>query len=162
MVPHLPVRARHPHRLRFTGSGRIWRDVVPLLSGQHDVHTSTPPGHQGGPAIQRRPAEVGELVEAVERYLDQHGLCGLLLAGNSLGGWVSIELARRGRAASVCALLPAGFWWDTRSHDRVAAHINRTRTLARILRPATPLAVRSAVGRRLVARTLLAVTGAVA
>lgn len=132
-----------------TGSGRIWQDVVPLLSGQHDVHTPTLPGHRGGPAIQRRPATIGELVDAVEHYLDEHGLAKPHLAGNSLGGWVSIELARRGRAASVCALSPAGFWWDAKSHDRVAGHINRTRTLARILRPATPLALRSAIGRRL-------------
>jgi pimeloyl-ACP methyl ester carboxylesterase len=30
------------------------------------------------------------------------------LAGNSLGGWIALELARRGRAGSVAALGPAG------------------------------------------------------
>jgi hypothetical protein len=27
-----------------------------------------------------------------------------------MGGFVALELARRGRAATVCALSPAGFW----------------------------------------------------
>nr|WP_238589302.1 alpha/beta hydrolase [Pseudonocardia sp. HH130629-09] len=32
------------------------------------------------------------------------------VVGNSLGGWVALELARRGRARSVVALSPAGTW----------------------------------------------------
>ena len=31
------------------------------------------------------------------------------MAGNSLGGWAALELAKRGRAASATALSPAGF-----------------------------------------------------
>ena len=30
------------------------------------------------------------------------------LAGNSLGGWIALELARRGRARTVTAISPAG------------------------------------------------------
>ena len=30
------------------------------------------------------------------------------IAGNSLGGWVALELARRGRARTVTAISPAG------------------------------------------------------
>ena len=59
------------------------------------------------------------MVDAAESFLDEHGLARPHLAGNSLGGWVAIELARRGCAASVCAFSPAGFWWD-RSSDRYA------------------------------------------
>ena len=32
------------------------------------------------------------------------------LVGNSLGGYVALRLAQRGRAASVVALAPAGGW----------------------------------------------------
>ena len=102
-----------------TCSGNMWRDIVPLLSEHHDVYAPTLLGHRGGPAIQRRPVTVSDLVDATERYLDENITAARPhLVGNSLGGWVAIELARRGRAASVCALSPAGFWWDTKSPRR--------------------------------------------
>jgi pimeloyl-ACP methyl ester carboxylesterase len=132
-----------------TGSGRIWQDIVPLLSEHHDVHAPTLLGHRGGPAIQRPPAKVSDMVDAAEHYLDEHGLARAHFAGNSLGGWVAIELARRGRAASVCAFSPAGFWWDSDSHERVFGQIRRKRALARVSRPIAPLVLRSAVARRL-------------
>ena len=131
-----------------TGSGRIWRDVVPLLAGHLDVHTPTLPGHHGGPPLERRPASVSDLVDRVERQLDDLGLEKPHLAGNSLGGWISIDLARRGRATSVCALSPAGFWWDRDSNEQVAGHIQSTRRLVRITRPVAPVAVRMAAVRR--------------
>jgi pimeloyl-ACP methyl ester carboxylesterase len=132
-----------------TTSGRIWQDIVPLLSEHHDVHAPTLLGHRGGPAIQHHPAGVSDMVDAAERYLDEHGLARPHLAGNSLGGWVAIELARRGRAASVCAFSPAGFWWDSDSHEQVLGQIRRKRALARVARPIAPLVLRSAAVRRL-------------
>ena len=32
------------------------------------------------------------------------------MVGNSLGGWLALELARRGRARTVTAVSPAGAW----------------------------------------------------
>jgi pimeloyl-ACP methyl ester carboxylesterase len=64
------------------------------------------------------------MVDAAERYLDECGLDRPHLAGNSMGGFVAIELARRGRAASVCALSSAGFWTaetDSRTSIRPVA-----------------------------------------
>ncbi len=132
-----------------TCSSSMWRDIVPPLSEHHDVYVPTLLGHRGGPAIQRRPVSVSDVVDATERYLDEHSLARPHLVGNSLGGWVAIELARRGRAASVCAFSPAGFWWDTKSHRQVSGHIRRSRTLARVSRPIAPLVLRSAAVRRL-------------
>ena len=75
------------------------------------VHATRWPGHRSGPPVQRCPADtVSDLVDAAERYLDERGLERPHLAGLSVGGWMAIELARRGRAATVCALAPAGFW----------------------------------------------------
>jgi len=88
------------------------------------------------------------MVDGAERYLDEHGLARPHLAGNSLGGWVAIELARRGRAASVCAFSPAGFWWDSDSHEQVFRQIRRIRAQERVGRPIAPLVLRSAVVRR--------------
>lgn len=89
------------------------------------------------------------MVDGVQRYLDERGLARPHLAGNSLGGWVAIELARRGRAASVCAFSPAGFWWDSNSHEQVLARIRRSRALAPVARPIAPLVLRSAAVRRI-------------
>ena len=42
--------------------------------------------------------------------MDAAGMATAHVAGNSLGGWLAFELARRGRARSVCAISPAGGW----------------------------------------------------
>jgi pimeloyl-ACP methyl ester carboxylesterase len=76
------------------------------------------------------------------------------MAGNSLGGWMAIELARRGRAASVCALSPAGSWTAGTTEQTVGVRkIRRAIFLARLGR-ALPmgLLMRSALVRRLVLR----------
>src|SRR5436305_9433606 len=42
--------------------------------------------------------------------MDEAGLDTAHLAGNSLGGYVALQLATRGRARSVVAFAPAGGW----------------------------------------------------
>lgn len=133
-----------------TMSGVAWQDVTPLLTPDYDVHTPTAAGHRGGPAAYRRPATIADTVDAAQRYLDDHGLDRPHLAGNSMGGWIALELARRGRAASVCALSPAGFWSiGNRSHTAATARVRKTVMMSRIPRPVTALALRSAVVRRI-------------
>jgi pimeloyl-ACP methyl ester carboxylesterase len=94
------------------GSEHVWRRTMPLLAGDHDVIALTAQGHRGGPQPTERPATVATLADAAERQLDELGLGQVHLVGNSLGGWMAFELARRGRAKSVCGLSPAGFWDD--------------------------------------------------
>jgi pimeloyl-ACP methyl ester carboxylesterase len=48
------------------------------------------------------------LADAVEREMLGAGFDTAHLAGNSLGGWIALELARRGRARTVTAISPAG------------------------------------------------------
>jgi pimeloyl-ACP methyl ester carboxylesterase len=91
-------------------SARAWDDVRPLLTREHAVLTPTAAGHRGGSTPDHRPVTVRDLVDDVERLLDAHGIDRAHVAGNSLGGWMAIELARRDRAESVCALSPAGSW----------------------------------------------------
>lgn len=130
-----------------------WQDVVPLLSDHHDVHAVTTAGHRGGPPIRESPVTVDHLVDAVEAYLDEHGLDRPHLAGLSLGGWMAIELARRGRAATVCALAPGGFWTPgdaAQAHARKKVH--QIQTLARIagaVRPVAAAAMKSGAVRRI-------------
>ena len=117
-------------------SGNASQDVVPLLSNHHQVYTPTAAGHRGGPPVPRRPATVSDLVDAAERYLDERGLERPHLAGLSLGGWIAIELARRGRAATVCALAPAGFWSTGDSaQTQVNNQVRKFVTMGRFARP---------------------------
>ena len=129
-------------------SGSAWREVVPLLSADYDVHTPTAAGHRGGPPARQQPATISDTIDAAQRYLDEHGLDRPHLAGNSMGGWVAVELARRGRAASVCALSPAGFWSvGERSHTAATARVKKTVALSRMPRAIAALGLRSAAVR---------------
>ena len=134
-----------------TGSGRAWQDVIPLLSGHHAVFAPTAPGHRGGPPVQRRPVTAQDLVDWAEGYLDEQGLQRPHLAGHSMGAYLAIELARRGRAATVCALAPGGFW---ATGDGLRAKTMSTAQggtgMIRLARPILPLILKSSTARRTV------------
>ncbi len=92
-------------------SWRAWRPVLGELERHHDVFAPTMRGHRGGrPWDEDVPVRVPELVDAVCAELDDAGIDTAHVVGNSLGGWVALELARRGRALSCVALSPAGAW----------------------------------------------------
>ena len=135
-------------------SPRVWDGVRPLLEPHHEVVALATLGHRGGSAATHRPVRIGDLVDDVERALDERGLARPHVAGNSLGGWMAIELARRGRAATVCALSPAGSWTAGTAGQTIGVRkIQRAIRMARLGR-ALPmgLLMRSAVIRRLVLR----------
>lgn len=93
----------------FTGTWRVWELVLPALERHHDVLAVTLPGHAGGP---RLPGALSAetLPGAIERLMDNAGFERAHLVGNSLGGFLALTLAARGRAESVVALAPAGGW----------------------------------------------------
>ncbi len=131
-------------------SGRVWRPVVPLLADHHDVHTPTALGHRGGEPVRDRPVTVRALVDDLERRLDRDGLEQVHVAGNSLGGWMAVELARRGRALSVTALSPGGFWGEGgRGRTASVRALRRIALLERVSRPLGPLPHHLGVVRRL-------------
>jgi pimeloyl-ACP methyl ester carboxylesterase len=105
----------------------MWRHVVPRLAPHHDTIALTAMGHRGGTRAGERPVVISHLLDDVERLFDSLGISTAHLAGNSMGGWIAIELARRGRARSVCALSPGGFW-DVKSTDsaRTVSVLKRT------------------------------------
>jgi alpha-beta hydrolase superfamily lysophospholipase len=104
----------------INASWRVWRPLLDMLEAEHDVLALTLPGHRGGPPLRRgRPVSVQALADGVEEILDTAGIETAHLAGNSLGGWLAVELGRRGRARSVVALSPAGAWRNHRDLRRV-------------------------------------------
>ena len=93
----------------FTDTWRTWELVLPALERRHDVLAPTLPGHAGGPRLDGE-VTVDLLPSAVERAMDEAGFETAHLVGNSLGGFVALQLAARGRARSVVAFAPAGGW----------------------------------------------------
>jgi pimeloyl-ACP methyl ester carboxylesterase len=128
-------------------SDSAWRETVPLVAIHHEVFTPNAIGHRGGPPVQRRPVTIWDVIDAAERYLDEHGLERPHLAGNSLGGFVALELARRGRAESVSAFSPAGLWTDA-LRERVMKRGRRIASMAEITRGIAPLVMKSPRLRR--------------
>jgi pimeloyl-ACP methyl ester carboxylesterase len=55
-------------------------------------------------------ATAASLAGLVEQSMDDAGFSTAHIVGNSLGGWLALQLAARGRAKTVVALAPAGGW----------------------------------------------------
>jgi pimeloyl-ACP methyl ester carboxylesterase len=141
-----------PIRLAFTRSGagpslvllhalgssrQAWDPVVAALAEQFDVIAVDLPGFGESPSL---PPEVEPLPVAlaasVAALLDDLDVRVPHVAGNSLGGWVALELAHLRPLASLTLLSPAGLWRrNTPLYCRVTLRL--TRWLAQ--RAAAPL-----------------------
>ena len=93
----------------FTDTWRTWELVLPELERQHDVLAPTLMGHAGGPQLAGEVTSA-TLADALEHAMDEAGFATAHVVGNSLGGFLALQLAERGRARSVVALAPAGGW----------------------------------------------------
>lgn len=91
----------------ITDTWRSWELLAPLLEPHHDLLAITLLGHSGGrPPADDDAVTLGELVDEAERDMDSAGFETAHLVGNSLGGWIVLELAARGRARTVTWLRP--------------------------------------------------------
>ena len=132
-----------------TSSWKCWRDVISQLTDTFDVFAPNLAGHGGRPRPSR-PHSISDLADAVETQLDAAGIDTAHVVGNSLGGWLAVELAKRGRARSVVALSPAGGWYP--GEQRVIKHFYSMRRWARLARFVPAFVLRSARVRRLALR----------
>ena len=98
--------------LHGIGSSRhAWVPVIPALAGSFEVLAIDLPGFGDSeplpPEVEPRPPA---LAAAVAGLLDELGITAPHVAGNSLGGWVALELAGIRPVASLALLSPAGLW----------------------------------------------------
>jgi pimeloyl-ACP methyl ester carboxylesterase len=88
---------------------RSWQPVLDSLGAYHDVIAVDLPGFGATPPLPQGVAPTpARLADAVESELDGLGVDAPALVGNSLGGWVTLELARRGRATRAVVISPSG------------------------------------------------------
>ncbi len=131
-------------------SRRAWDPVLPALAEDFDVIAVDLPGFGDSaplpPEVEPLPAA---LAAAVAGLLDELGVTSPHLGGNSLGGWVALELAAIRPAGSLTLLAPAGLWArNTPTYCRVS--LLATRWLARHATRALSRLVRYRLGRALV------------
>ncbi|SDJ39364.1 Pimeloyl-ACP methyl ester carboxylesterase [Frankineae bacterium MT45] len=137
------------------GSAAMWREVTPQLEDDFDLLVPNALGHAGGRLGDSapRPTTIRAIVDDFERSLNERGWSQAHLVGNSMGGWAALELARRGRALSVCALSPAGMWdgdaiSSTSTDSETRRKLRSARRRGRLFRPTLPLALKNARIRR--------------
>ena len=129
------------------GSRRHWRPVIDKFAAHHDVIAADLPGHgqSDAPLADADHSPVGYAATLAD-FLDDLGIESAHLAGNSVGGWTALELAKLGRARSVTAIAPAGLW-ARRDPWRCVVRLWGTYRLGRLSRPLTQRALKSEAGR---------------
>jgi pimeloyl-ACP methyl ester carboxylesterase len=139
-----PLLLIHP----LGGELVVWEPVLGRLAAERDAIAVDMPGFGGSPAFANgTPPTPQALAASLAAFLDELGIDRAHLAGNSLGGWVALELAKLGRARSVVTLSAAGFWVAP-----LGPRPTPIRRIGRALLPIVPLLARSARGRRALLR----------
>jgi pimeloyl-ACP methyl ester carboxylesterase len=94
-------------------AGNIWKTLISRLQGSFSVYTLDLPGHGSAALAANEELDPKSLAAKIASHLEsEYGVTQFHLAGNSLGGWITLELAAiyPERVLSVTALAPAGLW----------------------------------------------------
>jgi pimeloyl-ACP methyl ester carboxylesterase len=127
-----------PPLVLLHGVGLSWqinRPVIGLLRDEFELIACDSPGFGDSPSL------AGGVEPTIPAYAERFaaffaalGLQRPHVCGNSMGGAIALELARRGAVSSACAISPAGFW--TRAERRFCQL--SLRSLARFPPPLRP------------------------
>ena len=94
------------------GAGwRSWEPIVDELAASREVIAVDLPGFGESPPLEGE-VTIAALADAVAGFIGELGLDGVATAGQSMGGRIVLELARRGVGGDTVALDPGGFWSD--------------------------------------------------
>jgi len=123
-------------------SGSAWNSVTPYLSAFRRVIVFDVAGFGSTPPLPDGTLPTSaNLAAALETSLRAMGLDGPVdIAGNSLGGLIALEAAKRGLARSVVAVSPPGLWTD-----HPAFHVKYVFQTLRFLATTVPAALRMIV-----------------
>ncbi|GAB2906420.1 alpha/beta fold hydrolase [Rhodococcus aerolatus] len=130
------------------GLGAGWRSWAPLIDqlAQHrEVIAVDLPGFGETPPLSGE-VSIATLTDSVVDFIREQGLDGVSTVGQSMGGRIVLELARRGIGGDTVALDPGGFWSD-RERRVFGATLKPSVALVRALRGRVPFLLGNAVGR---------------
>jgi pimeloyl-ACP methyl ester carboxylesterase len=141
----------------FTATWRCWIPVLAELVARYDVFAPTLTGHDGGPALVAGQDHTLEAAAGhVERQLDEAGIETAHLVGNSMGGALVLELAKRGRARSVIGLSPGGGWFvGDPEGDRIEKFFRRQLKITKATQGRLEKIMARPVARRLAFRDIV-------
>jgi pimeloyl-ACP methyl ester carboxylesterase len=124
----------------------VWRPVVDQLAAERDVIAIDLPGFGESPTLPNGDAPTArKLAQVVAGFVRELGVERPHVAGNSLGGWVALELALAREARTVAAIAPAGLW----PRALGARASSPGRSIAQALAPALPVLLASDRARAL-------------
>ncbi|MEV2266525.1 alpha/beta fold hydrolase [Nonomuraea africana] len=110
-------RGSGPPLILVHGIGHHWQAWLPVmdrLAASRDVIAVDLPGFGRSPGLPAgTPYTAESLADAVESFCAMLDVREPHVAGNSLGGYIALELASRGVVRTATAISPAGFWSRT-------------------------------------------------
>jgi pimeloyl-ACP methyl ester carboxylesterase len=126
---------------------QAWEPVLPLLTPERDVIALDLPGFGASPMpTPGTPPGIPSLTRLVADFLEELGVGRPHAAGNSLGGWISLELAKQGLVRSATGLSPAGFHND-RERIFQRTSLASTRRACRLVAPYADVLMRPRLAR---------------
>ena len=130
---------------------RMWDSIVGRLGERRQVIALDLPGFGDSPPLTDETPTPRALAAAVAAQLESMGVARPHVIGNSLGGWVGLELGLSGVAGRVTAIAPAGLWPEPLLPKHGTAH-----RLGRALLPVIARLAATSAGRSLLLRGAVA------
>jgi pimeloyl-ACP methyl ester carboxylesterase len=128
------------------GAGwRSWTPIIEQLAERREVIAVDLPGFGETPPLTGE-VSIATLTDSVADFIREQGLDGVATVGQSMGGRMVLELARRGVGGDTVALDPGGFWND-RELLIFGATLRPSISLVRALRGRLPSLLASSAGR---------------
>ena len=128
------------------GAGwRSWLPVIEALAEQREVIAVDLPGFGETPSLTGE-VSIATLTDSVADFIREQGLDGVATAGQSMGGRMVLELARRGVGGDTVALDPGGFWSDPELRV-FSATLRPSVALVRAMRSTLPALLDHPAGR---------------
>jgi pimeloyl-ACP methyl ester carboxylesterase len=126
-----------------------WKLITPKLAKNFQLITVDLPGHGNTPLLESQSMDPISLATALVDLMDAYGISQFHVCGNSLGGWIALEIAAKypDRVKSVIGLAPAGLWL-TPFTNRLQLSA-QSKYLASILRTAAPTLLQFEFARKI-------------